>query len=66
MQAAIAGAAVTDSQATRSSSRGLALNVLGPKMPEMWRFGGPHGFGEHQARSSVDLTVGSFKGNSNT
>src|SRR6188768_656594 len=64
VQAAIAaGAAVTGSQATRASSQ-LALNVLGPKMPEM--LGGSAdltGSVNTKRKDSVDLTVDNFKGN---
>jgi transketolase len=64
VQAAIAaGAAVTGSQATRASSQ-LALNVLGPKMPEM--LGGSAdltGSVNTRRKDSVDLTVDNFKGN---
>ena len=52
-----AGAAVTGSQATRASSQ-VALNVLGPKMPEM--LGGSAdltGSVNTRRKDSVDLTV---------
>jgi len=58
-----AGAAVTGSQATRASSQ-VALNVLGPKMPEM--LGGSAdltGSVNTKRKDSVDLTVDNFKGN---
>ncbi len=58
-----AGAAVTGSQATRASSQ-LALNVLGPKMPEM--LGGSAdltGSVNTRRKDSVDLTAEQFKAN---
>jgi len=64
VQAAFAaGAAVTGAQATRASSQ-VALNVLGPKMPEM--LGGSAdltGSVNTKRKDSVDLTVENFKGN---
>jgi transketolase len=64
VQAAItAAAAVTGSQATRASSQ-LALNVLGPKMPEM--LGGSAdltGSVNTRRKDSVDLTADNFKAN---
>jgi transketolase len=64
VQAAMAaGAAVTGSQATRASSQ-VALNVLGPKMPEM--LGGSAdltGSVNTKRKDSVDLTPDNFKGN---
>jgi transketolase len=64
VQSAIAAAAaVTGAQATRASSQ-LALNVLGPKMPEM--LGGSAdltGSVNTKRKDSVDLTVDNFKGN---
>ena len=58
-----AGAAVTGSQATRASSQ-VALNVLGPKLPEM--LGGSAdltGSVNTKRKDSVDLTAENFKGN---
>jgi transketolase len=58
-----AGAAVTGSQATRASSQ-VALNVLGPKMPEM--LGGSAdltGSVNTKRKDSVDLTTENFHGN---
>jgi transketolase len=58
-----AGAAVTGAQATRASSQ-VALNVLGPKLPEM--LGGSAdltGSVNTKRKDSVDLTVDNFKGN---
>jgi transketolase len=58
-----AGAAVAGSQATRASSQ-VALNVLGPKMPEM--LGGSAdltGSVNTRRKDSVDLTVDNFRGN---
>jgi transketolase len=64
VQAAFAAAAaVTGSQATRASSQ-VALNVLGPKMPEM--LGGSAdltGSVNTKRKDSVDLTADNFKGN---
>jgi transketolase len=64
VQAALAAAAaVTGAQATRASSQ-LALNVLGPKMPEM--LGGSAdltGSVNTRRKDSVDLTVDNFKAN---
>ncbi len=64
VQAALsAAAAVTGSQATRASSQ-LALNVLGPKMPEM--LGGSAdltGSVNTKRKDSVDLTADNFHGN---
>ncbi len=64
VQAAFAaGAAVTGAQATRASSQ-VALNVLGPKLPEM--LGGSAdltGSVNTKRKDSVDLTVDNFKGN---
>jgi transketolase len=64
VQSAIAaGAAVTAAQATRASSQ-LALNVLGPKMPEM--LGGSAdltGSVNTKRKDSVDLTTENFHGN---
>ncbi len=54
-------AAVTGSQATRASSQ-VALNVLGPHMPEM--LGGSAdltGSVNTRRKDSVDLTVDNFK-----
>ena len=50
-------------QATRASSQ-VALNVLGPKLPEM--LGGSEdltGSVNTKRKDSVDLTVDNFKGN---
>jgi transketolase len=58
-----AAAAVTGLQATRASSQ-LALNVLGPKMPEM--LGGSAdltGSVNTRRKDSVDITPDNFKGN---
>jgi transketolase len=58
-----AGAAVSGSQATRASSQ-VALNVLGPKMPEM--LGGSAdltGSVNTKRKDSVDLTIENFHGN---
>jgi len=58
-----AGAAVTGSQATRASSQ-VALNVLGPKLPEM--LGGSAdltGSVNTKRKDSVDLTTENFSGN---
>ncbi len=58
-----AGAAVTGAQATRASSQ-VALNVLGPKLPEM--LGGSAdltGSVNTKRKDSVDLTVDNFRGN---
>jgi len=58
-----AGATVAGSQATRASSQ-VALNVLGPKMPEM--LGGSAdltGSVNTKRKDSVDLTTENFHGN---
>jgi len=58
-----AGAAVQGSQATRASSQ-VALNVLGPKLPEM--LGGSAdltGSVNTKRKDSVDLTADNFKAN---
>ena len=58
-----AGAAVTGAQATRASSQ-VALNVLGPKLPEM--LGGSAdltGSGNTRRKDSVDLSTDNFKAN---
>jgi transketolase len=58
-----AGAAVTGAQASRASSQ-LALNVLGPKLPEM--LGGSAdltGSVNTKRKDSVDLTADNFKAN---
>ncbi|MEO8061464.1 MAG: transketolase [Pseudomonadota bacterium] len=58
-----AAAAVTGSQATRASSQ-VALNVLGPKMPEM--LGGSAdltGSVNTKRKDSIDLTAENFHGN---
>jgi transketolase len=58
-----AGAAVQGSQATRASSQ-VALNVLGPKLPEM--LGGSAdltGSVNTKRKDSVDLTTENFHGN---
>ena len=58
-----AGAAVTGAQATRASSQ-VALNVLGPKMPEM--LGGSAdltGSVNTRRKDSVDVTPENFAGN---
>jgi transketolase len=64
VQAAFAaGAGVTGAQATRASSQ-VALNVLGPKLPEM--LGGSAdltGSVNTKRKDSVDLTVDNFKRN---
>ncbi len=62
-EALAAGAAVTTPQATRASSQ-VALNVLGPKMPEM--LGGSAdltGSVNTRRKDSVDLTTDNFKAN---
>jgi transketolase len=62
-EALAAGAAVTGSQATRASSQ-VALNVLGPKMPEM--LGGSAdltGSVNTRRKDSIDLTCEVFKAN---
>jgi transketolase len=64
VQSALSAAgAVTGAQATRASSQ-LALNVLGPKMPEM--LGGSAdltGSVNTKRKDSVDLTAENFNGN---
>jgi len=58
-----AGAAVTSSQATRASSQ-LALNVLGPKLPEL--LGGSAdltGSVNTRRKDSIDLTCEVFRAN---
>jgi transketolase len=58
-----AGAAVTGGQATRASSQ-VALNVLGPKLPEM--LGGSAdltGSVNTRRKDSVDLSTDNFKAN---
>jgi transketolase len=62
-EAVAAGAAVTGAQATRASSQ-LALNVLGPKLPEL--LGGSAdltGSVNTRRKDSVDLTTDNFQGN---
>jgi transketolase len=62
-EALAAGAAVTGSQATRASSQ-VALNVLGPKMPEL--LGGSAdltGSVNTRRKDSIDLTCEVFKAN---
>jgi transketolase len=62
-EAVTAGAAVTGAQATRASSQ-LALNVLGPKLPEL--LGGSAdltGSVNTRRKDSVDLTTDNFQGN---
>jgi transketolase len=62
-EALAAGAAVQGAQATRASSQG-ALNVLGPKLPEL--LGGSAdltGSVNTRRKDSVDLTADNFKAN---
>jgi transketolase len=62
-EAVAAGAAVTGAQATRASSQ-LALNVLGPQLPEL--LGGSAdltGSVNTRRKDSVDLTTDNFQGN---